>query len=96
MAETCPECGNNAEDVGEQLHQAYQDGYQAGLKAQRRNNHDRGKRTAEARRCPTCRRSGALTNRRDGRGNRICRWAKSGRCGQTADQMPNEMKETRP
>jgi ribosomal protein S27AE len=43
-------------------------------------NHDRGKVKAEARRCPTCNRSGALTNRRDSTGARICRWAASGKC----------------
>jgi len=43
-------------------------------------NYAAGKRTAEARRCPTCGRSGALINRLDEFGRRVCRWAESGRC----------------
>lgn len=47
-------------------------------------NHAAGKRTAEARRCPKCGRAGALTNRLDERGDRVCRWADSGRCAVAA------------
>lgn len=52
----------------------------------REENHAAGKRAAESRCCPVCGRSGALTNRRDENGNRICRWAESGRCKEGAHE----------
>lgn len=44
------------------------------------SHHAVGKAAAESRRCPVCDRSGALTNRVDDSGRRLCRWEASGRC----------------
>lgn len=44
------------------------------------SHHAVGKAAAESRRCSVCGRSGALTNRTDESGRRVCRWEASGRC----------------